>query len=50
MEIIFTIFFVFLFIFAIILSYSSIRYFITMWKFKNRKKNAKKDDDFKYFD
>ncbi|QKF81338.1 hypothetical protein AEBR_0839 [Halarcobacter ebronensis] len=30
--------------------YSSLKYFITMWKFKNRKKDGSEDDDFKYFD
>ncbi|WP_258237559.1 hypothetical protein [Arcobacter sp. CECT 9188] len=48
---IFTIFtYIVLFIIVLILSFSSIKYFITMWKFKNRKKDGSEDDDFKRFD
>jgi len=39
-----------LFVIAIILSFASIKYFITMWKFKNRKKDGSEDKNFKYFD
>lgn len=35
---------------VIILSYQTIKYGVTMWKFKNRKKDGSEDDDFKYFD
>lgn len=34
----------------IILSYQAIKYGVTMWKFKNRKKDGSEDKDFKYFD
>ena len=40
---------VFLFV-AIVLSYQTFKYFKTMWKFKNRKKDGSEDKDFKYFD
>ena len=51
MEIfIFTIVSVILIIIAIIMTIQSIKYFKTMWKFKNRKKDGSEDDDFKYFD
>ncbi|WP_193216015.1 hypothetical protein [Aliarcobacter butzleri] len=39
-----------LFLIALFLSFSSVKYFITMWKFKNRKKDGSEDDDFKRFD
>ena len=32
------------------LSFASVKYFITMWKFKNRNKDGSEDDDFKRFD
>lgn len=35
---------------VLILSFVSVKYFITMWKFKNRKKDGSEDDDFKRFD
>ncbi|MDK2090378.1 hypothetical protein [Aliarcobacter butzleri] len=38
------------FLIALFLSFSSVKYFITMWKFKNRKKDGSEDDDFKRFD
>ena len=38
------------FLIALILSFASVKYFITMWKFKNRKKDGSEDDDFKRFD
>ncbi|XPV67751.1 MAG: hypothetical protein ACNI25_10530 [Halarcobacter sp.] len=50
METVFIILSILLFIVFIVLSYSSIKYFTTMWKFKNRKKDGSEDDDFKYFD
>lgn len=39
-----------LFIIFLILSFASIKYFITMWKFKNRKKDGSEDDEFRRFD
>lgn len=50
MEIAVLLVYVGLFIIAIILSFASIKYFITMWKFKNRKKDGSEDDNFKRFD
>ncbi|QKF59388.1 hypothetical protein ACN2EN_06545 [Aliarcobacter lanthieri] len=48
---IFTIFvYIVLFIIVLILSFSSIKYFITMWKFKNKKKDGSEDNKFKRFD
>ena len=41
--------YVVLFLIALFLSFSSVKYFITMWKFKNRKKDGSEDDDFKKF-
>jgi heme/copper-type cytochrome/quinol oxidase subunit 2 len=39
-----------MFILTLLLSFFSIKYFITMWKYKNRKKNGSEDKDFKKFD
>jgi heme/copper-type cytochrome/quinol oxidase subunit 2 len=39
-----------IFIIAFFLSLISMRYFITMWKYKNRKKDGSEDEDFKKFD
>ena len=50
MEIIFIISSIILFLIAILLSFQTFKYFKTMWKFKNRKKDGSEDDDFKYFD
>ena len=50
MDILILIVLIVLFIIALLLSYQSIKYFITMWKFKNRKKDGSEDDDFEYFD
>jgi polyferredoxin len=50
MEILIFLVYIILFVIALILSFSSIKYFITMWKFKNRKKDGSEDDDFKRFD
>ena len=38
------------FVIAFFLSLASVKYFITMWKFKNRKKDGSEDDDFKRLD
>jgi len=37
-------------ILGLILAYQSIKFTITMWKFKNRKKDGSEDKNFKYFD
>jgi len=50
MEILFAFITIVFFILAVVLSYKSVMYFITMWKFKNRKKDGSEDKDFKYFD
>jgi heme/copper-type cytochrome/quinol oxidase subunit 2 len=50
MQTIMILIYVVLFILALILSFASVKYFITMWKFKNRKKDGSEDDDFKRFD
>ncbi|EFU69447.1 hypothetical protein HMPREF9401_1543 [Aliarcobacter butzleri JV22] len=50
MDIIVILMYVVLFLIALFLSFSSVKYFITMWKFKNRKKDGSEDDDFKRFD
>lgn len=38
------------FLIAVVLSFQTYKYFKTMWKFKNRKKDGSEDKDFKYFD
>lgn len=45
MEILMFISYFLMFLIAIILSFASIKYFITMWKFKNRKKDGSEDDE-----
>ncbi len=50
MELFIVVFYIIMFLLALILSYQSIKYFKTMWKFKNRKRDGSEDDDFKYFD
>ncbi|MCT7909180.1 hypothetical protein N5915_06360 [Arcobacter lacus] len=50
METVVILMYVVLFLIALFLSFSSVKYFITMWKFKNRKKDGSEDDDFKRFD
>jgi heme/copper-type cytochrome/quinol oxidase subunit 2 len=50
MEIIALIFLILGFILALILSYKTIEFTHTMWKFKNRKKDGSEDKNFKYFD
>lgn len=50
MQYVFILVYLVLFIIAILLSYQTVKYFITMWKFKNRKKDGSEDKDFKYFD
>ncbi len=50
MEIIFIITSIIIFFIAILLSFQTYKYFKTMWKFKNRKKDGSEDDDFEYFD
>ncbi|MFY9070972.1 hypothetical protein PZQ46_11395 [Aliarcobacter butzleri] len=50
MDIVVILMYVVLFLIALFLSFSSVKYFITMWKFKNKKKDGSEDDDFKRFD
>ncbi|MCT7911377.1 hypothetical protein N5912_06025 [Arcobacter lacus] len=50
MDIVVILMYVVLFLIALFLSFSSVKYFFTMWKFKNRKKDGREDDDFKRFD
>ncbi|WP_298753157.1 hypothetical protein [uncultured Arcobacter sp.] len=50
MEIVFALIYLAMFIIAFFLSLVSVRYFITMWKYKHRKKDGSEDDDFKKFD
>ncbi|MEV9615610.1 hypothetical protein [Aliarcobacter butzleri] len=50
MQIVVILMYVVLFLIALFLSFSSVKYFFTMWKFKNRKKDGSEDDDFKRFD
>jgi heme/copper-type cytochrome/quinol oxidase subunit 2 len=50
MDIVVILMYVVLFLIALFLSFASVKYFITMWKFKNRKKDGSEDDDFKRFD
>lgn len=50
METVVILIYVLLFFIALILSFESVKYFITMWKFKNRKKDGSEDGDFKRFD
>ncbi|MGD9553747.1 MAG: hypothetical protein AB7D96_06915 [Arcobacteraceae bacterium] len=35
---------------VIVLIYQTLKYTHTMWRFKNRKKDGREDQDFKYFD
>ena len=50
MEIVTFLIYILMFVIIFILSLASVKYFITMWKFKNRKKDGSEDDDFKRFD
>ncbi|QKF74148.1 hypothetical protein AFAEC_1997 [Aliarcobacter faecis] len=50
MEIAMILIYVILFSISLFLSFASVKYFITMWKFKNRKKDGSEDDNFKRFD
>ncbi|MGB1227736.1 hypothetical protein [Poseidonibacter lekithochrous] len=50
MELLFILVYFILFLIAIVLSFQTVKYFRTMWKFKNRKKDGSEDKDFKYFD
>ena len=47
MEILLLISYFIFFLIALILTFTSFKYFITMWKFKNRKKDGKEDDNLK---
>ncbi len=50
MEIITFLIYILMFAIVFILSLASVKYFITMWKFKNRKKDGSEDDEFERFD
>ena len=50
MEIVTFLIYILMFVIAFILSIASVKYFITMWKFKNRKKDGSEDENFKRFD
>ena len=50
MEVLITFMYIVILLIAIFLSIQSVKYFIVMWKFKNRKKDGSEDKDFKYFD
>ncbi len=50
MEIIVILIYLVLFLIALFLSFASVKYFITMWKFKNRKKDGSQDTEFERFD
>lgn len=50
MEIAMILIYIVIFLIAFFLSLISMRYFITMWKYKNRKKDGSEDKDFKKFD
>ncbi|HNW66418.1 hypothetical protein [Aliarcobacter cryaerophilus] len=50
MEILLLISYFIFFLIALILTFTSFKYFITMWRFKNRKKDGSEDDNFKKFD
>lgn len=47
MEIVIVIFYILFFLMALFLSFLSLKYFKTMWKYKNRKKDGSEDDQFK---
>jgi heme/copper-type cytochrome/quinol oxidase subunit 2 len=47
MEILLLISYFIFFLIAFILTFTSFKYFITMWKFKNRKKDGSEDDNLK---
>jgi len=50
MEALFIVTSIIFFLVALILSYQTFKYFKTMWRFKNRKKDGSEDKDFEYFD
>ena len=50
MEILTFLIYLVMFVIAFILSFASVKYFITMWKFKNRKKDGSGDDECERFD
>ncbi|WP_368029203.1 hypothetical protein [Arcobacter sp. s6] len=50
MEIFILFTYVGLFLITLILCFASVKYFITMWKFKNRKKDGSEDKDFRRFE
>jgi heme/copper-type cytochrome/quinol oxidase subunit 2 len=50
MEIAIILIYIVMLLIVLVLSFVSVKYFITMWKFKNRKKDGSEDDDFRRFD
>lgn len=50
MELLILLVYIGLFVITLILGFASVKYFITMWKFKNRKKDGSEDNDFRRFD
>lgn len=50
MEIVTFFIYLVMFFIAFVLSFATVKYFITMWKFKNRKKDGSEDDKFERFD
>ena len=50
MEIFIFLIYVVIFLIALILGFVSFKYFITMWKFRNRKKDRSEDTEFERFD
>lgn len=50
METLFILVSIIIFFISVLLTYQSYKYFKTIWKFKNRKKDSSENKDFKYFD
>jgi len=50
MEVTMILIYIAIFLIAFFLSLISMRYFITMWRYKNRKKDGSEDDEFEKFD
>ncbi len=50
MEIVTLLIYILMFVIAFILSFAFVKYFITIWRFKNRKKDGSQDDEFERFD
>ena len=50
MEIVTFLIYIVTFVIAFVLSFASVKYFINMWKFKNRKKDGSQDNEFERLD